>query len=198
MESAKGSKVYDVDGNEYIDYIGGFGPMLLGYCPEAVNAAVREQLEKGTHFSAVTENLCKLAKKLTQILPSAEMVSFQNSGTEANMHTFRLARAYTGKSKIVKFEGQYHGWSDEEKVSIDARYVDELGPRSNPNKILHSFGQRPAAAEDVIVLPWNDLEAAENAFRRFGNEIAGVITEPFMCDSGPILQRQASWKAFGR
>lgn len=132
MTHGKGSKLYDVDGNEYIDYVLGFGPMLLGYCPPAVDRAVAEQLRRGSHFSAPTEDLKRLSQRLVEIIPSAELVAYQNSGTEVVMYALRLARAYTGKYKIVKFEGQYHGWSDEEKVSIDASCVEELGDRENP------------------------------------------------------------------
>ena len=111
----KGSRLYDVDGNEYIDYVAGFGPMLLGYCSEAIDLAVMEQIKLWTHFSAPTKTLGELGKKLTEIIPSAERVCFQNSGTEVVMYALRLARAYTGKYKIIKFEGQYHGWSDRRK-----------------------------------------------------------------------------------
>lgn len=132
MTHGKGSKLYDVDGNEYIDYVLGFGPMLLGYCPPAVDRAVAEQLRRGSHFSAPTEDLKRLSQRLVEIIPSAELVAYQNSGTEVVMYALRLARAYTGKYKIVKFEGQYHGWSDEEKVSIDASCVEELGGPGEP------------------------------------------------------------------
>lgn len=189
MTHGRGSKLYDLDGNEYIDYILGFGPMLLGYCPEAVDRAVRAQLEKGSHFSAPTEDLKALSQKLTEIIPSAEKVVFQNSGTEVVMFALRLARAYTGRYKIIKFEGQYHGWSDEEKVSIDADRVEELGPRSDPAKIIHTKGQRLSSADDLIVLPWNDLAALENVLKARAGEIAAVIMEPCMCDSGPILPK---------
>lgn len=187
MTHGKGSKLYDVDGNEYIDYVLGFGPMILGYCPPAVDRAVAEQLRKGTHFSAPTQDLQRLAQRLTEIIPAAEQVMFQNSGTEVVMCALRLARAYTGKYKVVKFEGQYHGWSDEEKVSIDAASVEELGPRERPNKILHTKGQRLSSADDLIVLPWNDLEALERTLTEQEGEIAAVLMEPCMCDSGPIL-----------
>lgn len=183
----KGSKLYDVDGNEYIDYVAGFGPMLLGHCPYLVEKAVAEQLKRGTHFSAPTRELGELGKRLTEIIPSADQVCFQNSGTEVVMYALRLARAYTGKYKIVKFEGQYHGWSDEEKISISADSVEELGDRECPNKIIHTKGQRLSSADDLIVLPWNDTEILEKTLRERGNEIAAVITEPIMCDSGPIL-----------
>lgn len=189
MTHGKGSKLYDVDGNEYIDYVLGFGPMLLGYCPPAVDRAVAEQLRRGSHFSAPTEDLKRLSQRLVEIIPSAELVAYQNSGTEVVMYALRLARAYTGKYKIVKFEGQYHGWSDEEKVSIDASCVEELGDRENPRKILHTKGQRLSSAEDLIVLPWNDLPALERTLAARGGEIAAVLMEPCMCDSGPILPK---------
>ena len=187
IESGKGSKIYDVDGNEYIDYVAGFGPMLLGHCPETVEKAVIKQIQRGTHFSAPTKELGELGKKLTEIIPSAEQICFQNSGTEVVMYALRLARAYTGKYKIIKFEGQYHGWSDEEKISISAETVEELGDRNCPNKIIHTKGQRLSSADDLIVLPWNDLEILERTLKEQGDQIAAVITEPIMCDSGPIL-----------
>lgn len=187
ISHGKGSKLYDVDGNEYIDYIGGLGPMILGYSPEVLNEAVKKQIDLGSHFSAPTENIAELSQKLIDLIPCAETVSFQNTGTEANLFAFRIARAYTGKDKIIKFEGQYHGWSDEEKISIDAEKLSELGPRNKPNKILHSYGQLPSSTNEIIVLPWNDSEILEVTLKRYGNEIAAIIMEPLMCDSGPIL-----------
>lgn len=189
MTHGKDAHLYDLDGNEYIDYVLGFGPMLLGYCNEKVDQAVEAQLKKGTHFSAPNPELGQLAKKLTEIIPSAEAVSFQNSGTEVVMYALRLARAYTGKYKIIKFEGQYHGWSDEEKISIDAKNVEELGDREHPNKIIHTKGQRLSSADDLIVLPWNDAELLEKTLKE-EDDIAAVIMEPLMCDSGPILPKE--------
>ena len=190
MDHGKGSKLYDVDGNEYIDYIAGFGPMLLGYAPDSLNRAVEEQLQRGSQFSAPTKQMLKLCRELTEIIPSAEMVSFQNSGTEVVMHALRLARAYTGKYKIIKFEGQYHGWSDEEKVTISASKVEDLGDREHPNKILPTRGMKPNSADYLIIAPWNDLDYLEKIMKEQGDEIAAVITEPIMCDSGPILPKK--------
>lgn len=193
MTHGKGAHLYDVDGNEYVDYVLGFGPMLLGYCNEHVNNEVKKQIEKGTHFSAPNKEIGKLAKRLTEIIPSAEAVSFQNSGTEVVMYALRLARAYTGKYKIIKFEGQYHGWSDEEKISIDAKSVEELGNREHPNKIIHTKGQRLSSGDDLIVLPWNDADIIEKILKKH-NDIAGIIMEPVMCDSGPILPKEGYLK----
>ena len=189
MTHGKGSKLYDVDGNAYIDFLLGFGPVLLGHAPDAVGEAVMHQIPKGTQYSAPTPELLELVKKLTQIIPSAEIVSFQNSGTEVDMYALRLARAYTGKYKVVKFEGQYHGWADEEKISIDADSVEQLGDRANPTKIIHTKGQRLSSADDLYVIPWNDLEYMEQLFKAHADEIAAVIMEPIMLDSGPILPK---------
>lgn len=186
MTHGKGSKMYDVDGNEYIDYIGGFGPMILGYAPDAVNEAVKEQVERGSQFSTPTKQLMDLSKKLTEIIPCAEMVSFQSSGTEANMHAWRVARAYTGKKKIVKFAGQYHGWSDEQKISITAN-AQTLGDEKAPARIMATAGQRQETADDIIITSWNRADILEALFEEKGQEIAAVVMEAYMCDEGPIM-----------
>jgi glutamate-1-semialdehyde 2,1-aminomutase len=190
----KGSKLYDIDGNEYIDYVGGFGPMILGYANDKLNEAAAKQIDKGTHFSAPTPELHKLSKRITEIIPCAEMVSFQSSGTEANMHVFRVARAFTNKDKIVKFEGQYHGWSDEQKITIGASSVEDLGPKSSPYKLLGSAGQKQSSGDDLIIMPWNDLDVLEKLFKERSDEIAAVITEPYMCDEGPIMPQNGYLK----
>jgi len=198
IDYGRGSHLYDMDGNEYVDYICGFGPMLLGYSSTAVKEAVIKQISAGTHFAAPTKMLYELSKKLTEIMPCAEMVSFQNSGTEAVMSAFRYARAYTGKKKIIKFEGQYHGWSDEEKVTIDAENIEMLGDRENPKRLFHSMGQREETSEDLIILPWNDSNILEETLKAHGSEIAAVITEPIMCDSGPILPERGYLRSLRR
>ena len=191
----KGSKLYDVDGNEYLDFVAGLGPMLLGYAPLAVNLAIRKQILAGTHFSATTPQLVALSKKLCQIIPCAERVAFAGSGTEANMFALRLARAYTGRNKIIKFEGTYHGWSDELKISVDAPCEAVLGERSNPAHYTTTKGQRIAASADIIVLPFNDVEQLEEAFTQHKGQVAGVIAEPYICDAGPIPPAEGFWQA---
>lgn len=185
--SGKGSHFIDVDGNEYIDYMGSFGPSILGFSPDPVNDAVIEQIKAGTHFALPTESLNELSKKLTEILPCAEMVGYQSTGTEADMVAVRLARSYTGKSKIIRFEGHYHGWCDELNVSSHPTSIVNMGPRNAPWRIMESAGQRYAASEDIIVLPWNDLEVLETTLKRHGNEIAGLIMEPAMYNAEPIM-----------
>jgi glutamate-1-semialdehyde 2,1-aminomutase len=187
IERAQGSRIYDVDGNEYIDYMGGYGPMILGYCPPAVDQAVIEQIGRGTQYAAPFAQLNRLSSELTRIIPCAELVSYACTGTEANMLNFRLARAFTGKAKILKFEGHYHGWSDEEWISHNPLSVKMLGPRNNPWKVLSSAGQRLGALDDVLVLPWNDLDLVRQVVKRHGHEIAAVITEPVMFNAEPVL-----------
>ena len=189
IERARGSRIYDVDGNEYIDYMGGYGPMILGYCPKSVDEAVIEQIGRGTQFAAPFEQLNQLSSKLTQIIPCAELVSYACTGTEANMLNFRLARAFTGKDKIIKFEGHYHGWSDEEWISHNPFSIKMLGPRNKPWKVLSSAGQRMAALDDVLVLPWNDLDLVRQTVKRHGNQIAAIITEPVMYNAEPVMPK---------
>ncbi len=195
MVKGKGARMYDIDGNEYIDYIAGFGPTILGYAPEALNEAVTDQLTRGCQFSTPTEDLYKLAKKLTEIIPCAEMVSFQSSGTEANMHAWRVARAATGKMKIVKFEGQYHGWADEQKITIGADSLEQLGSRSNINRLMPTAGQRKSTTDDIILAPWNDIDTLTKIVEDNADEIAAVLMEPYMCDEGPILGQEGYLEA---
>jgi len=190
IESASGSKLYDVDGNEYIDYMGAFGPMILGYNFPDLNEAVIRQIAKGTHYAAPTESIKILCEKLVNIIPCAERISFQSTGTESDMQAIQLARAYTGKQKIVKFEGHYHGWSEELRVSVSAESELAMGPRKRPWKLCQANGQRIAAADDIIILPWNDLDLLKKVIERHKNEIAAVITEPIMCNAEVVLPKQ--------
>lgn len=183
----KGSRFWDVDGNEYIDYMGSFGPSILGFSPDAVNAAVIAQIQRGTHFALPTESLNALSQKLIQLLPCAETVGYQSTGTEADMVALRLARAYTGKKKVIRFEGHYHGWSDELNVSAHPTSLAAMGPYNLPWRTLEDPGQLYSASDNVIVLPWNDLDVLERVLRRQGQEIAAVIMEPVMYNAEPIL-----------
>lgn len=180
-----GPYMFDVDGNRYIDYVGGLGPVILGYGSKIIADSISQQASKGTHLAAPGDKLLQLAKLATEIIPCAEKVSFQNSGTEANLFAFRVARAYTGKNVIIKFEGQYHGWADEEKITIDAENISQLGDYQAPNKIIHNPGQPETSLENVMVLPWNDLDIIEKTLNE-RDDVAAIIMEPFMCDSGPV------------
>lgn len=194
IDGGKGSKIYDVDGNEYIDYTGAFGPMILGYCHPAVGAAVMEQIAKGSHFSAPYELLNDVSEKITKIIPCADLVTYPTTGTEANMVAFRFARAYTGVDKIIKFEGHYHGRSDEQMISFGQDSLKMIGPRNRPWKTMTSAGQREKASEDIIVIPWNDLEILKKTIKRQKHEIAAVITEPIMLNCEAVFPKEGFLK----
>ena len=185
----KGSRFFDVDGNEYIDYMGSFGPSILGFSHPALNKAVIEQIENGTHFALPTESLNELSQKLVKLLPCAEMVGYQSTGTEANMVALRLARSFTGKNKIIKFEGHYHGWADELFISIKPSSVKDMGPRTRPFKRIESPGQLESSAKEIIILPWNNIAILETTLKRYGNDIAAIIMEPAMYNAEPVMPR---------
>ena len=170
---AKGSKLFDVDGNEYVDFWLGHTALILGHSPPAVVEAVKEQLENGTHYGTSHELEIKLAEQIVKIVPSAEMVRFTNSGTEANMYATRLARAYTGKSKIAKFEGGWHGGYDALHTSV--KY---------PFNIPESAGLTTGALQDTIVLPFNNIERVRETLKN--KEVASITIEPVLGAGGGI------------
>ena len=179
IERAKGSRIYDVDGNEYVDYHLAFGSVLLGHSSEKVIRAVNAQLEKGSIYGLSNELEVEVAKKIIQHVPSARMVKFCNTGTEATYHAIRVARAFTGKTKIIKFEGAYHGWHDYVNISVGPSPT-EAGPKELPTPVPDSKGIPRNVVESTIVLPFNNLRVVERTARKHGNEIAAVITEPIM------------------
>ncbi|GEN33006.1 MULTISPECIES: glutamate-1-semialdehyde 2,1-aminomutase [Aneurinibacillus] len=178
MERGVGSKIYDVDGNEYIDYVGSWGPLILGHCHPAVQEALREVLEKGTSFGAPTVLETEMAKLVCEIVPSVEVVRMVNSGTEATMSALRLARGYTKRDKIMKFEGCYHGHGDSLLIKAGSG-VATLGLPDSP-------GVPSSVAAHTITVPYNDLESAKVAFERFGHELAAVIVEPVAGNMGVV------------
>lgn len=188
FDHAHGSHMWDVDGNEYIDYMLAMGPLILGHSPAPVIEAVKRQLDRGLIYGGQHELEIQVAEKICRHVPCAEMVRFNSSGSEAVHAALRLARGYTGRQKILKFEGHYHGWFDSALISSGPSLV-EAGPRSAPNAVLQSGGQARSVLNDVIVLPWNDLDVLAATLREHGDEIAGVITEPIMCNSGDIMPR---------
>ncbi len=184
----KGSRIWDVDGNEYIDYVLARGPLLLGHSPEPVLEAVRKQMERGLMYAGQHELEIEVAEKIAKLVPCAERVRFSNSGSEAVHMALRLARAATGRVKHVRFEGHYHGWFDSVFYSY-APKLEEAGPRESPRAVPVSRGQPPSDAENVIVLPCNDLALVERTLEARGKEVAALITEPVMCNTGGILPR---------
>ncbi|MEM2979666.1 MAG: glutamate-1-semialdehyde 2,1-aminomutase [Methanomassiliicoccales archaeon] len=179
ISKGKGSKIWDVDGNEYIDYCMGFGPLILGHAHPSVVRALQEQAENGTLFGAPIEKEIELASIITEHYPSIEMVRFVSSGTEATMHALRLARGYTGRDKVIKVEGGFHG-------AHDAMLV-KAGSGAVTHSVPNSLGIPFDIAKNTLVVPFNDITAVEETIRANRNEIAGVILEPVMGNIGPIL-----------
>ncbi len=179
ITKGKGSKIYDVDGNEYIDYVCSWGPLILGHAHPKVISAVKDILENGTSFGACTELEVELAKQIIEAVPSIERVRMVNSGTEATMSAIRLARGYTGREKVIKFEGCYHGHVDHLLVKAGSG-VATLAIPGTP-------GVTSKVASDTIVLPYNDLESVEKVIREQHEEIACIIVEPIAGNMGVVL-----------
>jgi glutamate-1-semialdehyde 2,1-aminomutase len=195
VERGEGAYLYDVDGNAYIDYLLGLGPMILGHRPPQVTAAVVEQIQKrGTVFALPTAQEAELADKIIAAVPSVEQVRLCNTGTEAVMYAIRLARAFTKRDKIIRFEGMYHGFSDGVYWSKHP-HLDEAGPDRSPIAVAQGPGLSKAAGEGLIILPWNDIDALSDAVRRHGDSIAAILTEPMMCNTGCILPEPGYLKA---
>ena len=182
----EGARLFDVDGNVHIDYVLGNGPAILGHAPPKVVEAVAASLGEGQLFAAQNPRETELAERLTGLLPSAEVVRFTTSGTEAVLMAMRLARAFTGRDKILKFEGHYHGWSDQAYISARPP-LNEAGPADSPVPVAGSPGMPASVLGDVAVCGWNDLELLEQALERHRGEIAAVIMEPIMVNGGAIL-----------
>lgn len=174
----QGSRVYDVDGNAYIDYVGSWGPLILGHADPGIVAAVQKAASLGTSFGAPTELEIELAKMVVEAVPSIEMVRFVNSGTEATMSALRLARAFTGRDKVVKFEGGYHGHADMLLAKAGSGVLT-LGAPDSP-------GIPASAAQNTLTAPYNDLATIERIFAENRGEVAAVIVEPVAGNMGVI------------
>jgi len=179
---AEGAKIYDIDGNEYIDYVGSWGPMVVGHAHPQVVKALQEAVTRGTSYGAPTLLETELAKLVQSVYPSIEVIRMVNSGTEATMSALRLARGYTGRDKIVKFIGCYHGHSDSLLVSAGSGLAT-FGVPSSP-------GVTKGTAADTITVPYNDADAIRAVMEREGDAIAAVIVEPVAGNMGLVLPRQ--------
>ncbi|MEJ2265176.1 MAG: glutamate-1-semialdehyde 2,1-aminomutase [Anaerolineales bacterium] len=178
IERGQGAYLYDVDGNRYIDYVLSWGPLILGHAHPAVVNALKEAVERGTSYGAPSPLEIELAQLIREFMPNLEVMRFVNSGTEATMSALRLARAYTKRNKIIKFEGCYHGHADMLLVQAGSG-VATLGLPDSP-------GVPPAAAQDTLVARYNDLKSAAGLFQRYPEEIAAVIVEPVAGNMGVI------------
>src|SRR5216684_415297 len=189
LERGRGSHVWDLDGNEYVDFMMSFGALIQGHAHPKIVEVVSQTIAEGSHFAAATPAEAEAAERFRSMVPSAEAVRFTNSGSEATMLALRLARAHTGRTKFLKFEGHYHGWYDPYCLNGHSHPANQLGPKENPTGLPDSEGIPPSVFDDVVLAPWNDLEALENILRRHGRELAAVITEPIMANMGCILPR---------
>jgi glutamate-1-semialdehyde 2,1-aminomutase len=180
----QGSKLTDVDGNVFIDYYLGMGAMLLGHSPKSVVQAASQQIKRSLLVAGQTPLEYQAAQRLSELVPSAELIRFTSSGTEAIQAAFRIARATTKRMKIIKFEGHYHGWTDNTLISVSPE-LSQAGDALHPNAVLGSEGQE--RTENIIVLPWNNIEVLEKVLR--SREIAAIITEPIMFNNGGIIPK---------
>ena len=183
---AKGSYIYDVNEKRYIDYVLSWGAMLLGHGHEKVIEAIVAQLEYATSLGAPTKLEIDLAQRICSLIPGIESIRMVNSGTEATMSAIRLARGYTGRDKIIKFEGHYHGWWDAVLINSNPQPITALGHPNSPIRIPDSSGMTEESWMDTIVVPWNDLEALERAMALHGRDAACVVTEGVMSNMGVI------------
>ena len=178
ISHACGSHIFDIDGNEFIDYVGSWGPMILGHAHEKVVSALKSAVERGTSYGAPTELETRLAELVQKFYPSVEVIRMVNSGTEATMSAIRVARGFTGRDKIIKFTGCYHGHSDSLLVNAGSGAAT-FGEPSSP-------GVTVGTAQDTIALPYNDSAAVEKVFAECGEKIAAVIVEPVAGNMGLV------------
>lgn len=185
VEKGKGAYLWDVDGKRYIDYRMAFGPIILGHAFDEVDAQVIEEIQKGLLFAMTGELEVALVESIVEMCPGVEMARLACSGTEATMHAIRVARAYTGREVILKFEGNYHGFHDHTLWSTYAP-VEAYGSRRSPIPVPASSGIPKNLREMIITLPFNDFEGFERVMKSFGDQIAAVITEPCQGNCGAI------------
>src|SRR6266436_6118039 len=195
LERGRGSQVWDLDGNEYVDFMMSFGALIQGHAHPKIVEVVSQTIAEGSHFAAATSAETEAAERFQHMVPTAEAVRFTNSGSEATMLALRLARAHTGRTKFLKFEGHYHGWYDPYCLNGHSHPADQLGPKESPTQFPDSEGIPASTFDDVVLAPWNDLEGLEYILRCRGRELAAVITEPIMANMGCIPPRDGYLQA---
>ena len=180
-----GARIWDADGNERLDFNGNYTSLILGHANPAVVQAIQDAAVHGMSFPGPSEHEIRLAEILTRRIPTMEVVRFANSGTEATMHAIRVARAFTGKSKIAKFEGAYHGTHDWVLVSVSTE-EGQGGSRKRPKSVAWSAGVPAAVMKHVVVLPWNDLDACVKILEKEAGDLAALIIDPMLANAGMI------------
>jgi Glutamate-1-semialdehyde aminotransferase len=193
VAKASGSRLTDVDGNEYVDFVLGQGPMLLGHSHPDVVAAVTEQVALGQAYAAQHPLEAEVAELVTELVPNVEQVRFNTVGSEATHGAWRIARGYTGRPKILKFEGHYHGWLDQELVSLHPDPA-VAGSPTDPIAVLGTGGQPSSILADLVIAPWNDAASFERIYRAHAHEVAAVVMEPVLCNTGCIAPDPAFLK----
>jgi len=189
IERGRGSRVWDADGNEYVDFLMSFGALIHGHAHPVLVSAVSQAVAEGSHFASATSAEVEAAERFRGMVPSAEVVRFTNSGSEATMLALRLARAHTGRTKFLKFEGHYHGWYDPYLLNAHSHPPETLGSAESPARIPDSEGIPSSTFAEVVLVPWNDVGALERVMKKHGRELAAVITEPIMANMGCIPPR---------
>jgi glutamate-1-semialdehyde 2,1-aminomutase len=189
VDRGEGGRVWDMDGNEFVDLRMGYGPVILGHGDARVDDHVNERMRRGVSFSLTSEDELQAAELVCE-LTFCEMARLTVSGTEATMHAMRMARGFTGRDKVVKFEGQYHGVHDYALISVLPNDVGALGDRENPVRLAWGRGIPAAITETVIPVPYNDLATLRRVFEREGDDIAGVLIEPVLGNAQGILPRE--------
>ncbi|GMT44336.1 MAG: glutamate-1-semialdehyde 2,1-aminomutase [bacterium] len=182
IDHAKGARVFDIDGNEYIDFVSSWGPLILGHAREEIVEAIKKTAEKGTSFGAPTVIETQMAERIIEMMPSVESVRMVNSGTEATMSALRLSRAFTDRELVLKFEGNYHGHADS--------FLINAGSGAMTFGVPNSPGVTKATAKNTLVAPYNDLAAVEDLFAQTGDKIAAIIVEPVVGNMGVVLPQK--------
>ena len=194
---ASGARLKDVDGNEFIDYALAWGPLILGHKHPKLVEAMRHQADLPHNYGAQHELEFEVAERIQHMVPCAERVAFCCTGSEAVAAVWRLARAHTGRHRVLRFEGHYHGWHDQALISYRPA-PDRMGPAESPCPTLDSRGQVPNVVDNTLVAPWNDVDSLRYLFQRYGREIAAIITEPVLCNSGCLMPEPAFLAALER
>jgi glutamate-1-semialdehyde 2,1-aminomutase len=195
VDRGKGGRVWDIDGNEFIDLRMGYGPVILGHGDDRVDDYVNERMRRGVSFSLTSEDEVRAIELLCELTGWVEMARMTVSGTEATMHAMRVARAYTGRDKIVKFEGQYHGVHDYALISVAPDDMSELGDADNPVRLAWGRGIPGSVADTIIPARYNNLAQLRRLFERDGADIAAIIVEPVLGNAQGIMPQEGFHQA---